>query len=82
MRFVSYYSNLDAMIIPASNAKIEDPRLCATNVLVKDAGHMSLLISQQLIASMLEVLSNLDERPDATVTPLAKRRARRGAHGA
>ncbi|MGH2828921.1 MAG: esterase/lipase family protein, partial [Actinomycetota bacterium] len=81
VRFVSYYSNLDAMIIPASNAKIDDPRLKARNVLVKDAGHMSLLISQQLIASIIDVLRDLEEAPQATVVPMAKRKAgrKRGA---
>ncbi len=76
VRFVSYYSNLDAMIIPASSAKLAAPGMRARNVLIKDLGHMSLLISQQLIRSIIDALWHLDDQPQATVTPIAKRRAR------
>lgn len=75
-RFVSYYSNLDAMVIPASNAKIDAPGLHARNVLVKDLGHASLLISQTLMRSVIDVLRGLDEQPEATVTPLPRTRSR------
>jgi triacylglycerol esterase/lipase EstA (alpha/beta hydrolase family) len=70
IRFVCYYSNLDAMVIPAGNAKLSVAGLHAQNVLVKDLGHMSLLISQQLIASIIDTLWHLD-RPVATVTPIS-----------
>src|SRR5436309_4689374 len=51
-RFISYYSNLDPLLVPASSAKLVVPALRATNVLVKDHGHMSLLLSGQLIRSV------------------------------
>lgn len=60
VRFVSYYSNLDALVVPASSAKLDEPALNATNILVKDLGHMSLLISSQLIHSIAVTLSSLD----------------------
>lgn len=68
VRFVSYYSNLDAMIIPASSAIITAPGLKARNVLIKDLGHMSLLISQQLIRSIVDVLWHLDDQPESTTS--------------
>jgi pimeloyl-ACP methyl ester carboxylesterase len=75
VRFFSYYSNLDAMIIPASNAKLTVPGLRATNILIKDLGHMSLLISQQLMRSIVDALWHLDAHPDdGSVTPITKKR--------
>ena len=71
-RFISYYSNLDPLVVPASSAKLLTPALRATNVLVKDHGHMSLLLSGQLIRSVVSALSTLDvdQRPVAPVTAL------------
>ncbi|HEX9694753.1 MAG TPA: alpha/beta fold hydrolase [Actinomycetota bacterium] len=74
-RFVAYYSNLDAMIIPASNAKIVSTNIRARNVLVKDLGHMSFLISQTLLHSLVDDLWGFD-RPASgdAVTELSQRR--------
>lgn len=74
-RFVAYYSNLDAMIIPASNAKLVSTNVRARNVLVKDLGHMSFLISQTLLRSLVDVLWHLDEpEPEPGITDLSERR--------
>jgi pimeloyl-ACP methyl ester carboxylesterase len=81
VRFISYYSNLDPLVVPASSAKITNPALHATNVLVKDHGHMSLLLSGELIRSVLGSLSNLDgdaAAPIAAVTSLPRRNGRNG----
>lgn len=61
VRFVSYYSNLDGMVLPPGHAKLDCPPLRARNVLVKDLGHMSLLASRPLLHSIAATLS----RPDA-----------------
>lgn len=84
VRFVSFYSNLDSLVLPASNGKIVEPALRARNILVKDVGHLSLLTSRALIRSIAEMLSSLD---DAEVRPLRARPApnghrARGARGA
>lgn len=87
VRFVSYYTNLDALVIPASSAKITAPALKATNILIKDLGHLSLLISSPLIHSIGVTLSRLDgvvavaPEQEATVTaiPAPKRRRTRSA---
>ncbi len=85
VRFVSYYSNLDALVVPASGAKITNPALKATNILVKDLGHMSLLLSSPLVHSIGVTLSRLDacdddEGPhDAIVTAMPRPSGRRGA---
>ena len=80
VRYLSYYSNLDSLVIPASSAKLTHPELGATNVLVKDLGHMSLLLSSDLVRSVVRVLSHLDEPVEtmASVTPLPKPAVRNG----
>jgi hypothetical protein len=84
VRFVSYYSNLDGLVIPAASAKLTDPALKARNVLVRDLGHMSLLISTDVIRSVGETLAHLEgptAPSEATVTPLPKRARSRNANG-
>ena len=55
-QFVAYYSNLD-MIVPGHRAKIVEPALRATNVLVKDEGHLSIMLSRRLAASIVQQLA-------------------------
>ncbi len=54
-RFVGYYSNLD-LLVPGHRARIVEPALRATNVLVKDEGHLSILLSRRLSSSLLHEL--------------------------
>lgn len=54
-RFVSYYCNLD-MVVPARRAMIVEPELDATNLLIKDHGHFSVLLSRQLGDSLVDQL--------------------------
>ncbi len=65
VRYISFYSNLDPMVLPASHGKITEPALRARNILMKDHGHMSLLIARPLIRSIAEILSDLDGATDA-----------------
>ena len=48
VRWVAFYSNLDFFVQPATSAMITAPALNATNVFVKDAGHLSILLSPQV----------------------------------
>lgn len=70
VRFVSFYSNLDSLVLPVTNAKITEPVLRATNIMVKDLGHLSLLISRPLIRSIGDILANPDAVPAAEVRPI------------
>ncbi|MCX7619442.1 MAG: alpha/beta fold hydrolase [Acidimicrobiales bacterium] len=54
-RFVAYYSNLD-LVVPARRAMILEPELKATNILVKDHGHLSIMLSRRLSASVVDQL--------------------------
>jgi len=61
-RFVAYYSNLD-LIVPARRAMIIEPELEATNILVKDHGHLSIMLSRQLSASIVDQLGAAEGLP-------------------
>jgi len=52
-RWISYYSDLDFMITPAVSAKLLTPALDATNVRIRDIGHLSLLLSRSVLADLL-----------------------------
>ena len=69
VRFISFYSNLDSLVLPASNAKITEPALRARNVLVKDLGHLSLLISRPIIRAIGEALANPDAPAEVDLRP-------------
>lgn len=72
-RFVSFYSNLDGMILPASNAKLTAKPLKAENVLVKDLGHQSLLVSRTVTRGIIDRLTSLDAPPPRAEVIEAKR---------
>ncbi|HWB71445.1 MAG TPA: alpha/beta fold hydrolase [Egibacteraceae bacterium] len=64
VRYISYYSDLDAWVLPASSAKLTHPALQASNVRVRDIGHLSMLVSAPVIRSVVEYLSRPDlDRP-------------------
>jgi triacylglycerol lipase len=71
-RFVAYYSNLD-MIVPARRAMIVEPALGATNILVKDHGHLSIVLSRRLAQSVVDQLGAAEGLPGygAPVRPLS-----------
>ena len=57
VRYISYYSNLDVIVVPAHSAVLDNGNgSTVKNILVHDHGHLSLLISPELIAS---IASNL-----------------------
>lgn len=83
VRFVSFYSNLDGMVLPPGHAKIVAPALRARNILVKDLGHMSLLISKPLWRSIASMLATLeDDGVRGLETVIAEPPAESSAEGA
>lgn len=52
VRWVAYYSNLDLLIQPCASAKLDG----ATNLLVKDYGHLSILLSPSVARSIRDQL--------------------------
>jgi pimeloyl-ACP methyl ester carboxylesterase len=63
-RFLAVWSDLDQLIYPKPNARIEHPDLTAANVLVRGVGHMSLPANPQVARAVTRALVYLD--PDGT----------------
>lgn len=59
-RFVAVWSDLDQLIYPKVNARIEHPDLDATNVLVRGVGHMSLPVHPQVARVLIRALVRLE----------------------
>ena len=41
-RFIAFYSDLDPLVVPSRNARIDHPDLRARNVAVRGVGHLSM----------------------------------------
>jgi hypothetical protein len=66
-RFVSFWSDLDELIVPKRAARLEHPDLSARNVLLRGVGHMSLPINTRVVREIATLLAHLDEH-GSTVT--------------
>jgi triacylglycerol lipase len=67
-RFLAVWSDLDQMIVPKANARIDHPDLVVRNLLVRGVGHMSLPIHRRAVHEISMTLAQLDA-DGATVTP-------------
>jgi triacylglycerol lipase len=65
VRWIAYYSDLDLLVTPAASGKIVHPALDAVNIRVRDTGHMSLLLSGEVLRSVVEHLT--DRRMGRTI---------------
>jgi triacylglycerol lipase len=71
VRWIAFYSNLDALIQPARSAMVTHPDLRATNLLVKDLGHLSAMVSPVVAHSIVHQLEAAEGVPGtAEVLPL------------
>jgi pimeloyl-ACP methyl ester carboxylesterase len=61
-RFVAYWSNLD-LLVAGHRARIVEPALRAANVCIRDEGHVSILLSRRLVASVLHELGAAEGLP-------------------
>ncbi len=61
-RFVAYYSNLD-VLVPPRRAMILDEGLDATNIFVRDQGHLSIMFSRRLAQSVVDQLAAAEGLP-------------------
>jgi len=72
-RFVAYWSDLDQMILPHGNARLDHPDLYVRNVRIHGVGHMSLPLDGQVVHEISAVFSQLDwdgTTLSAGVTPI------------
>jgi pimeloyl-ACP methyl ester carboxylesterase len=65
-RFVSYYSDLDHLVVPSRNGRIDHPDLDTRNVAVSGIGHLSLPNSRRIAAELAEILGRLDPEGPTT----------------
>jgi triacylglycerol lipase len=80
VRWISYYTDLDFMIAPAVSAKLVHPALRATNIRLRDTGHLSLLLSGEAMRSIVDHLADRElgwtgdrPRPIPSDTPASAR---------
>lgn len=75
VRWIAYYSNLDALVVPATSAMISAPELQAHNVFVKDQGHLSILLAPAVTSSIVEQLLASERAGGLSpVEPIGQRR--------
>jgi triacylglycerol lipase len=59
-RFIAIWSDLDQLVIPKRNARIEHDDLRARNVFVRGVGHMSLPVDRRVVHEISTALAQLD----------------------
>lgn len=57
-RWLAYWSDLDPFVTPAVHAKLSHPALCATNIRLRDTGHLSLLMSREVTGDVVDYLAD------------------------
>jgi len=72
-RFVSFWSDLDQLVVPKRSARLDHPDLSVRNVLLRGVGHMSLPFHGRVVHEIATLLAHLDEdggTVTAGVTPI------------
>ncbi len=59
-RFIAIWSDLDQLVLPQRNARIQHPDLRARNVLIRGIGHMSLPVDRRVVNEISMALAQLD----------------------
>ena len=67
-RFVAIWTNVDQLIYPKANARIDHPDLTVRNVLLPDAGHFSLPMDRRVVQEVVQTLTYL-HTDGSTATP-------------
>lgn len=57
-RWLAYWSDLDPFVTPAVHAKLSHPALQATNIRLRDTGHLSLLMSRDVTGDVVDHLAD------------------------
>lgn len=67
-RFVAFWSDLDEVIHPQTNAQLEHPDLRVRNVPVHGVGHLTLPIDGRVARELARMLAQLDSASDTLIT--------------
>ena len=65
-RFVAFYSDIDHLVVPGSNARMDHPDLNVQNIVAHGVGHLSMPNNRQIALTIAQALRQLD--PDGTRT--------------
>ncbi|HEY6813702.1 MAG TPA: alpha/beta fold hydrolase [Propionibacteriaceae bacterium] len=63
-RFIAFYSDIDHLVIPSRNARLDHPDLNVQNVPVRGIGHLSMPNNGRIASTIAQALRQLD--PDGT----------------
>jgi alpha-beta hydrolase superfamily lysophospholipase len=63
-RFIAFYSDIDHLIVPSHNARLDHPDLNVQNIAVNGIGHLSMPNSGRIAFVIAQALRDLD--PDGT----------------
>jgi len=61
-RFIAFHSDIDPVIVPSGNARLEHPDLNVQNISVRGVGHLSLPRNGRIAFTIAEALRQLDDR--------------------
>ena len=67
-RFIAFHSDIDPVIVPSRNARLDHPDLNARNVAVRGVGHLSMPNNGRIAFTIAEALRQLDH--DRAAAPL------------
>jgi hypothetical protein len=68
-RFVCVWSDLDAMVVPKTSARLDHPDLRARNVFVRGVGHLSLPVDYRVVREIVGTFAHLDSDGTTIVAP-------------
>lgn len=71
-RFVCFWSDLDAMVVPRASAQLDHPDLRARNVFVRGAGHLSLPIDRRVVHEITATFAHLEADGSARNDPVTR----------
>jgi hypothetical protein len=58
-RFIAFYSDIDHLIVPSANGRVEHPDLQARNILAPGVGHTSLPVRGRIVHQICTTLVHL-----------------------
>jgi triacylglycerol lipase len=65
-RFIAFYSDIDHLVVPSRNGRLDHPDLHAQNIAVPGVGHLSMPHNGRIAFTIAQALRDLD--PDGTAS--------------
>lgn len=66
-RFIAFYSDIDHLVVPSRNGRLDHPDLNVQNIAVRGVGHLSMPNNGRIAFAIAQALRELD--PDGTPRP-------------